>query len=227
MSKFTTLGQREVFDVARQTLVAAGFNPATAKLTSSVIRGEVAMSTSSTRFHLPVLVNDQQNGNAFNTEKRLQLQDVFVVSAVGLYCAAPASATATGFQLFTYGSPTVFSTANAAASIAGAYANGNISVAIDNDQTVPFHATAVHYKAPLTQAGTNVGYSASGNSQVDAIDGSDDGIFPLGAYWVLSGASQIDVNLNLPGAMAAIQSGARWVAVFYGVLAQNVSKIGA
>lgn len=225
MSKFTTLGQREIFDNAKALLQQNGYNVAAAKLTQSVIRSEVAMTTGSTRFHFPILINDSQNGNAFSTEKRLQLQDVFIVSAQVLAVCKPSSATDGGFDLFTYPNLTVFSTANTAAAIRGAYANGNISVAVDNDQVVPFLPTNWFYKAPFTQQAANVDYTASGISLLDSRDGSQDGIVQIEPNLIWSGNSQIDVNLNLPSAMAAVESNSRFVLLSYGLLAQNCSKV--
>lgn len=225
MSKFTTLGQREIFDNAKVLLQSNGFNAEAAKLTQSVIRSEVAMTTGSTRLHLPILVNDQQNGNAFNTEKRLQLQDVFIVSAMVLAVAKPASATDGGFDLFTYSNLTVFSTANTAASIRGAYANGNISVSVNNDQVVPYLPTNWFYRAPETQQGANVGYTTSGVNLLDSRDGSQDGIIQIEPNLIWSGSSQIDVNFNLPSAMAAVETNSRFVLLSYGVLAQNCSNV--
>lgn len=225
MSKFTTLGQREIFDNAKLLLQQNGYNVAAAKLTQSQIRSEVAMSTGSTRLHFPILINDSQNQNAFNTEKRLQLQDVFIVSAMALAVARPSSSSDGGYDLFTYPNLTVFSTANTAAAIRGAYANGNISVAVDNDQVVPYLPTNIFYKAPFTQQAANADYTASGISLLDSRDGSQDGIMQIEPNLIWSGNSQIDVNFNLPAAMAAVETNSRFVLLVYGLLAQNCSKV--
>ena len=225
MSKFTTLGQREIFDNARALLSANGYNVAQAKLTQSQLRSEAAMSASVTRFHMPILINDSQNGNAFNTEKRLQLQDVFIVSAIALAVAKPASATDGMFDLFTYGNSTVFGASNTAASVKGAYANGNLSMIVDNDQVLPYLPTNLLYRAPITQQGANVGYTTSGVNLTDSRDGSNDGIFQIEPNFILSGNAQIDVSLNLPAALTAVEANSRFVLLFYGLLAQNCSKV--
>ena len=227
MSKFTTLGQREIFDNAKLLLQQNGYNVGQAKLTQSQIRSEVLMTTGSTRLHFPVLINDSQNGNAFSTEKRLQLQDVFIVSAMALAVAKPASATDGGFDLFTYSNLSVFTTANVPAAIRGVYANGNISVAVDNDQVVPYLPTNIFYKAPFTQQAANADYTTSGINLLDSRDGSQDGIMQIEPNLIWSGNSQIDVNLNLPAAMAAVESTGRFVLLVYGLLAQNCSKVAS
>lgn len=225
MSKFTTLGQREIFDNARALLSANGYNVAQAKLTQSQLRSEAAMSASVTRFHMPILINDSQNGNAYNTEKRLQLQDVFIVSAIALAVAKPASATDGMYDLFTYGNSSVFSASNTAASVKGAYANGNLSMIVDNDQVLPYLPTNLLYRAPITQQGANVGYTTSGVNLTDSRDGSNDGIFQIEPNFILSGNAQIDVSLNLPAALTAVETNSRFVLLFYGLLAQNCSKV--
>ena len=227
MSKFTTLGMREVYENAKDLLRANGYSVEKAKLTQSQIRSEVAMSASSTKFHLPIVVNDAQNGNAFNTEKRLQLQDVFVVSSIAVLAAKPASTTDGMFSLYTYGNSTVFSTTNCATSVNGAYANGNLSMIIDNDQVLPYYPLNWHYKAPFTQQGANVGYTTSGVNLTDARDGSYDSIIQIEPNFILSGNAQIDFSLNLPAAMTAVETNSRWIVLFYGLLAQNCSKIAS
>lgn len=227
MSKYTTLGMREVFDNARALLKANNYDVASAKLTQSQIRSEVAMSASVTRFKFPVTVNDSVNGNAFNTEKRLNLQDVFIVSSIALMVAKPGSTTDAMFDVFNYSNLAVFSSANTAASIRGAFANGNLSMIIDNDQILPYFPTNWMYRAPETQQAANVGYTASGVNLLDSRDGSNDGIIQIEPNFILAGNAQIDLSLNLPGAMTAVESNSRWICLMYGLLAQNCSKIAS
>ena len=225
MSKLTTLGQREIFENAKRLLAENGYSVERAKLTQSQIRSEVAMSDSVTRFHFPVTINDSQNGNAFNTEKRLQLQDVFIVSSIALAVAVPASGTDAMYELFTYSNLTKFATANTAESVRGAYSNGNLSMIVDNDQVLPFFPTNCLYRAPITQEGVDVGYTASGVNLVDSRDGSNDSIFQIEPNLILAGNAQIDISLNLPGAMTAVEANSRFVLLMYGLLAQNCTKI--
>lgn len=225
MSKLTTLGMREVFENAVSLLAKNGYDVKSAKLTQSELRSEVKMSASSTRFHLPVTINDQINGNAFNTEKRLNLQDVFITSAIGVYVAAPSSDTDTQYELSTYAPVNLFTGANEVQAIKGAYSNGNLSMIIDNDQILPFYPLNWHYKVPFTQAATNAFYDASDITLQDSRDGSFDGIMQIEPNFILSGNAQIDFNLNLPSAMAAAKANSRFVVVQYGLLAQNCTKV--
>lgn len=225
MSKLTTLGQREIFENAKALLAANGYGVEQAKLTQSQIRSEVAMSTSVTRFKFPITVGDNVNGNAFPTEKRLQLQDVFIVSAIALAVAKPASATDGMFDIFTYSNLTTFAATNTANSVRGAYANGNLSMIVDNDQVLPYLPTNILYCAPRTQQGTNTGYTASAVNLVDSRDGANDSIFQIEPNLILAGNAQIDVNLNLPSALTAIETGSRFILLAYGLLAQNCTKV--
>lgn len=225
MSKINNANLREVFLNAEALITRAGYSTAKAKLTQSEIRCEIAMSTATNRYHLPILVNDQQNGAAFPSENRLRLTDVFVVSGIRMYAAEAASATAAAGRLYTYGNRTVFSTANTATSIDNAYANGFLTGLIDNDQVLPYWATNKHWSVPTTQDAANADYTASAISLVDSSDNSEASFYPVEPNIVLAGNSNLDFNFNTVAAMTAVESFSRWVFIFDGVLAQNVSTI--
>lgn len=226
-AKFTNATQRMVFENAVDLLTGAGYNVQQAKLTQSYLRSEVLMSTSQSRLHLPVLVTDNQNGNAFNTERRLQLTDVFIVSAIGVYCGNPTSSTDAAWKLFSWGNPLVFTTSGAAAAIEGVFDNGFLSMIVDNDQMLPAWDLQQHHRIPQTQQATNVGYTSSGVNLADSFDFSADGLVPNEPNFILTGNSNIDFSLNTINAVAAVQASTtgRWVVRLKGVLAQNCSKI--
>lgn len=220
---FSNSNQRMVFENARDLLINNGYDLRRAKLTQSEIRSEVLMSASSTKFHLPITVNDSINGNAFATEKRLQLSDVAIVYGINVQVAKPTSSTDTNFRLFNYGNLIVFSSANTAASIEAAYSNGWLSMLIDNDQTLPYWALQKHRFAPSRQQAANAYYATSAISFVDSTTGAD-GIWPVEPNWILSGNANFDFSLNLPGAMTAVETNSRFVVTMSIVLAQNSSK---
>jgi hypothetical protein len=230
-AKLTNPVQRLVFENARTLLQDSGYNWRTAKLTQSFIRSEVLMSTSQSRLHLPVLVTDNQNGNAFNTERRLQLTDVFVVSSINVQVAKPASATDAAYDTFNFADLSVFTTSGVPAAIKGVYKNGYMSMIVDNDQMLPAWDLEWHYRAPETQAGTNTLIAFSGATTVlnntNSVDGSNDGIVPNEPNFILTGNSNIDFSLNTVNAMAAIETTGRWIVRLRGVLAQNCSKIAS
>lgn len=220
----STIGARLAFDNARAMLQTAGIDPNSAVLSQSVIRTEVAMSTTQTQYQFPILINDAQAGAAsqFNTMRLLNLQDAFIVSALGFYVAAPASTTATNFPLLTYPNAQVFTTANAATSLYSAY-NGNLSLTVNNRQIVPSYDLGRHLKVQRTQQASGTGT----NTNIDSFDASVDGIYPIEPNWTLVGSKNTVVVITLPSALSAIQAGAnpRFVLKFYGVLAQNVTPV--
>ena len=228
MSKYTTVGQRLVFENAAELIRNSGYDPSRAILTQSFLRSEAAMSTSSSTYNLPIIVTQNQGASQFNTERRLQLTDVFVVSSINVQAAKPASTSDALFKLYNYGSPTVFTTSNAAASIDGVYANGFLSMLIDNNQMLPAWDLDQHFRAPITQANSVVYYTgATALAYVDSRDGSNDGIMQVEPNFVLAGNFNIQFTLNTIVGMTAVETNSRWVVRLRGILAQNCSKISS
>lgn len=228
-AKFTNPNQRLVLDNTMDLIRQAGYDLQDAKLTQSYIRSEVLMSTAQSALHLPVLVTDAQNGNAFNTERRLQLTDVFIVSSLAVECAVPSSSTDASYNTYTFADPTVFT--SGAAAINGIYANGYLSMIVDNDQVLPAWDLRQHFRVPFAQAGTNIITAYTGatavNTLVDSVDGSNDGIVPNEPNFILTGNSNIQFTLNTIAAASAITTNSRWIVRLRGILAQNCSKIAS
>lgn len=220
----SNINARLVFDNAVDLLRDAGYSVDHAKLTQSEIRSEVKMSANATKFHLPIVINDNVNGNAFNTEKRLQLADVAIVYAVGLRVGVPLSDTDGNYETFTYPNLTKFPTTGTAAAVRGAYSNGWLALLNDNQQVEPYWALSKNYKAPKTQQGANVGYATSGVNLLDSVNGAEDGIYPVEGSWILSGNSNLDLSINIPTAMPVVENFSRWICTLYVLLAQNCSK---
>jgi len=216
----TTHGARMVFDNARALISNAGYNVNQAVLSQSYLRSEIAMSTTSTNYHVPVLVNDTQNGAAFSTEQRLQLQDVFVISQVGLFVSIPGSATATNFKLYSYPNGVAFSGANTADSLYSLY-NGYLQFVINNRQIGVAWDLYRHLAVPQTQEDTQAG----GNTGIDQISGADTGYYPMEPNICLSGAKNNQLSLVLPSALQAVEANSRIVVIFRGILAQNVTPV--
>lgn len=228
MSKYSTIGQRLVFENSREMILKAGFDPSNAILTQSFLRAEVAMSASQSQYQLPLIVTQNNGATQFATEKRLQLTDVFIVSSINVQAAKPASSTDAGFKLYNYGNTTVFSTTTCAAAIDGAYANGFLSMLIDNQQMLPAWDLDQHYCAPRTQQSSIVYYSGgTAVTTQDSRDGSNDGIQLVEPNFVLAGNFNIQLTLNTIQSMSAVESNSRWVVRFRGILAQNCSKISS
>jgi len=82
----STVGSRLAFEKAKEGIQRAGFSLGQAVLSQSYLRLEVSLSTSITNYQFPVLVNDVSASAtaATNLEQRLNLQDAFYVSQIGL-----------------------------------------------------------------------------------------------------------------------------------------------
>jgi hypothetical protein len=217
----TQHGQRLIFDNAKNLVNNAGFSAGQAVLSQSYIRSEVAMSTSTTSYQVPILVNSVGAGTNFATNNLLNLQDAFVVSSIGVFVAIPAASTTTAFPLYTYPNATAISTVGAAAALYNLY-NGKLSVVVNNRQIVPSWDLYRHLYVPQTQQG-----AASTASTIDENDATEFGYYPCEPNIVLVGSKNNVISLELPGAISTLQAGAapRIVVIMRGILAQNVTPV--
>lgn len=217
-------GARLVFENAKSLVQNAGFSVNQAVLSQSYIRTEVAMSTSTTQYTLPILVNsaNASGGTTFPTMNLLNLQDAFVVSRIGVFVAAPAASTTTAFPYFTYPNAQTFNTAGAATALYNLY-NGNMSITVNNRQIVPSWDLYKHLYVPQTQQATSTGT----NTAIDQNDASEFGYYPVEPNIVLVGSKNNQVTLNLPAAIGTLQASTapRIIVIFSGILAQNVTPV--
>lgn len=218
----TQHGARLVFDNAKALVKNAGFEVNQAVLSQSYLRSEVAMSTSTTSYHVPILVNDSQNGSAFATENRLNLQDAFVVSSIGIFVSKPAASTTTAFPYYTYPNAQAFSTSGAADALYNLY-NGSMSITVNNRQIVPAWDIYRHLFVPQTQQATSTGT----NTAIDQNDASEFGYYPAEPNIVLVGSKNNQISLNLPAAIGTLQAATapRILVIWRGILAQNVTPV--
>ena len=216
-------GARLVFENAKSLVQNAGFNVNQAVLSQSYIRSEITMSTSTTSYHVPVLINDTQNGSSFPTENRLNLQDAFVISSIGLFVSVPASTSTTAFPLYTYPNPIAFSTAGADTALYNLY-NGQLNFVINNRQIVPSWDLYRHLDVPQFQEGTATG---TANTGLDQNDGAYFGFYPCEPNIVLVGSKNNQLSLQLPSAISTLQASvnSRIVVIFRGIMAQNVTPV--
>ena len=96
-----------IFENAKSLVRGLGYSVDQAVLTQSYLRSEVALSTSIANYHLPVLVNDTQNGSVRINERRLNLQDIFVTSEIAVLIGV-GSSTSTTAALYTYPNGQIF-----------------------------------------------------------------------------------------------------------------------
>lgn len=217
------MNARLVFDNARNLIQSAGFSVNQAILSQSYIRSEVLMSTSVTNYHLPILVNDNQNNYTSVTMNLLNLQDAFVVSSIGIFVAAPATSTTTAFPLYTYPNSVVFSTAGAASALYNLY-NGQLQLTVNNRQIMPSWDIYRHLWIGQSQQGI---YTGTANTGLDQNDGSESGYYPVEPNIVLVGSKNNQLNIQLPAAIGTLQASAapKIVVVMRGLLCQNVTPV--
>jgi hypothetical protein len=217
----TQHGARLVFDNAKNLVSNAGFSVGQAVLSQSYIRSEVAMSTSTTSYQIPILVNSTGSTTNFATNQLLNLQDAFVVSSIGIFVSIPAASTTTAFKLYTYPNATAFSTSGAATALYNLY-NGKLAVVVNNRQIVPAWDLYRHLYVPQTQDG-----AAATATTIDQNDATEFGYYPCEPNIVLVGSKNNIISLELPGAISTLQAGVapRISVIMRGILAQNVTPV--
>jgi len=214
------MGQRMVFENAKALVRGLGYSVDQAVLTQSYLRSEVALSTSIANYHLPVLVNDTQNGAVRVNEKRLNLQDIFVASEIAVLIGV-GSSTSTKAALYTYPNGTIFTTATDD-DLLSIY-NGSLNLTINNSQVLPAWDVYRHYMVPQTQGG--VGITAQTIFPVDQNDGAADGFYPVEPGIVFNGAANINFQLTANGAPASVLANSFICVIQRGILLQNVTTV--
>lgn len=209
--------QRLVYENARAAVMRAfgqNYNEASIRMTQSYLRLEQAIQQGKTQYNFPVQVNQ---GSVFNTEKRLNLQDTFVISEVGIYLAKPSGPTDAAFKLNTFADPQVFTTAGAAAAMEVIY-NSELQILVDNVQYVPGWDLQKHKVVPQTQEGSSAPPTTEyfGNSY---------GMYPMEPNLLLVGSKNNVVNIVLPAGIATIEPNSRIIIKLNGLLVQNSTTV--
>lgn len=217
----TQMGQRMVFENAKALINGLGYSAAHAKLTQSYLRSEVALSTSVANYHIPVLVNDTQNGSVRVNEKRLNLQDIFICTELSVLIGI-GTATATNSKLYTYPNANVFSTTTSATDLWSIY-NGYLNLTINNEQVLPAWSVLRHMYVPQTQG--SVGITAQTIFPIDQVDFASDTSYPVEPGIVMNGAANINFQLTANGAPAAITANSFIAVIQRGILCQNVTTV--
>lgn len=187
------------------------------RLTQSRLRLEQPITTTSTLLSFPVLSNIQNQAQQFNTEVRLNLQDSFIPTRIGIYVAKPTGTADATFKLQSYMNPFVF----AQAVPMQVLYNGFLSISVNNDKLLPNWPLGWHESRPETQQTAAVG----AGSPVDQFNGDDDGLRPMQPFVLLLGSKNLQIQVNLPLAPTAVDANSRMVIVFDGILAQNSTVV--
>lgn len=219
----STTGLRLVYANAKNTLARHRIDPSKAVLSQSYLRFEAALSASTAQYNFDVLVNDNINPN-FATQNKLNLQDAFIVSSIGIFIglAASSSVAESKVPLYSYPDRTVF-TAATAANLVGLY-SGSLSLTVNQRVLVPSWDLYRHYCAPITQTG----YTPTGVTDGD-IDNStnfgQDGFFNVEPNMVFVGSKKNQLQINIPAALTAPPANSRVVIICRGLLAQNSTSV--
>lgn len=213
--------KRKNFLNAKSMLEKAGV-PTAGILSQSYLRFEAALSTTTTLYTFDVLTNENQNPNLV-TQNKLNVNDAFVISSIGIYVATAAGSTVgeTNVKLFTFPDPQAFSTANAATSLRTLY-NGQLQLTVGQKVYIPAWDIQKHQKVTRTQ---NVVGATGGTAPLDSFDMSIDGVYPCEPNVTLVGNKTNKLQVQLPGNLVAIEPNSRLVVVAYGILAQGAVKL--
>lgn len=216
----TQIGARLVFENAKKFAAEQGYNVSQAVCTQSFVRSEVALSTTQANYRIPVLANDTQAAS-FNTESRLALQDVMVINEIGIFLAAPSSATDATYLLYSNANASVFTTSAAAASTLW---NSSFNVSVNNQVVIPNWDVYRHYFVPFAQNGV-LPFTGATVLPRDSQDGSNSGFYPTEPNFILNGAANIQAFITLPAAMATVVANSRIVVIWRGIKLQNVTSV--
>jgi hypothetical protein len=213
------ISSRLVFQNGKNAIKRAGLNPASAVLSQSYLRFEVPMSLSSTTYTFDTLVNE--NANNFNTATsfKLNLQDAFVTSSIGLFWADTTSLTNANYNIFSFDDRLSWSE-----NAWGLY-NANIQLTVNQRTILTGWDTSRHYVANQYQNGSVV--AAQQATSVNQLNLADDGFYPVEPNVVMVGSKKNILQLVLPQALQSLPtSGAgRIICIFRGLLAQNVTPV--
>jgi hypothetical protein len=185
------------------------------KLTQSTYRFEQGLVVGTTQYTFPVLA---QQAIFSNTEFRLLQQDSAVIYQLGVFVAAPASATDAAFLPDTYPSPFKY---GANATPLNALYNGNMSITVNNDILVPNWDILKHLNVPETQQTAALG---AGSPQ-DQIRGGHDGFYPMEPNVVLIGSKNNVISINLPVGLTAVLTNSRVIVIARCIVAQNSTVV--
>jgi hypothetical protein len=220
----TQIGNRLVFENSRTLINQLGYDTSHAVLTPSYLRSEVALSTSSASYHVPVLVNDSVNGTPTVREQRLALQDLFIVAGIQITLVSGASTSAVA-QSYTYPNKTAFPTGNA--QLYSLY-NGYLNIQVNNQNVLPKWSILQHLDVPQAQQNTNFN-SATATSPaqylIDQVSFDEYALQVCEPNIVLNGASNIQASIILPGAPTTLDANTYVSVNWYGILAQNCTSV--
>jgi hypothetical protein len=144
-----------------------------------------------------------------------------VVNEIGIFIAAPSSATDATYLLYSNANAAVFTTSAAAASTLW---NSFFNVSVNNQVVIPNWDVYRHYFVPFAQNGV-LPFTGATVLPKDSQDGSASGFYPTEPNFILNGAANIQAFITLPAAMATVVANSRIVVIWRGIKLQNVTSV--
>ena len=169
------------------------------RLTQSTLILSKPLSASQTTYSFDVL--ETQNSTLVGTETRLNLNDEFIITSLGIYLQATvtnaAATTSYGTKWFAY----VPSQANAGAGVLQPVYNGNLQIAVNNVVYLDKFDTGKSQCVPRTQ---DAPFTTPSNATIGSTNYAKDGMVSIEPMLTLSGAKKNNVIINLASAATPV-----------------------
>jgi len=167
------------------------------RLTQSTLILSKPLSASQTTYSFDVL--ETQNSTLVGTETRLNLNDEFIITSLGIYLQATvtdgAGAVSYGTKWFSY----VPSQVNAGAGVLNPVYNGNLQIAVNNVVYLDKFDSGKSLFIPRTQ---DANFTTPSNATLGSNNYAKDGMVSIEPMLTLSGAKKNNLVLNLASAAA-------------------------
>jgi hypothetical protein len=214
------MGLRMVFENSKTLVNQLGYDTSHAVVTQSYLRSDVYLSTTSASYQVPILVNQIVGGGTNSVRNQLlNLQDLFVVSSVQILLGKGTTSDGAA-PFYTYNDAAAFPTG---ANALYALYNSSMSIISNNSQIVPAWDILKHYFAPQTQQG--ITQWDGGEATINQLDASMNAEYPVEPNFVINGAANYQIALNLPSAPNDLDEYTFVSFQFRGCLLQNCTSI--
>jgi len=175
------------------------------RLTQSSLLLIQNINTTKSNYIFPVLEQDTVTGTPKVEEIRLNQNDEFVMTGMGLYLVARVSAARNGGEAVPYKGIALFTYPHlnqvGAAGAADPFYNGALKIAVNNVVYVEKWDTMKHKLQPITQI-VNSAEATGVAGAVDSNDFAKDAMYPVQPMVTLSGAKKNEITMNMPDAGA-------------------------
>lgn len=165
------------------------------RLTQSTLILSKPISASQTTYSFDVL--ETQNSTIVNTEQRLNLNDEFIITSLGIYLQATVTDGAGGNSYGTKWFSYVPSQVNAAAGVLNPVYNGSLQIAVNNVVYLDKFDSAKSLCIPRTQ---DANFTTPNQATLGSTNYAKDGMVSIEPTLVLSGAKKNNLVLNLASA---------------------------